>query len=200
MRRVNCILVFLLVPLTLSLFPITSVHAATFQPRGLQSSIAIQEEASGGFQSISAVFYSSGNESNGNMIYDTIVTVNWSGPLTGTSTSYERDVVYSNGTVADLGTGVFVGSFEGEPAGSMIDHYNGSFTDVNAKNVFRNATLNDSETFSGGNYGLTGLQVQVTDQAALTSCNSQQTSLNQETVCSGTGTYVVRSSVLVATP
>jgi len=202
MTRVSGILVFLLIPLTLSLLPMTHIQAATFRAKDLQSSQILQAvDASGGFQSISAAFYSGGTEPNGNRIYETVVTVNWAGPLHGTSTSYERDIAYPNGTVTELGTGEFIGSFEGQPSGSMIDHYTGAFTEIKGTNAFRNVTLNDVETFSGGNYGLTGLQVQVTDQAQLTSCNSQQTFLGQETVCSGTGTYIVTSSnVLVATP
>jgi len=201
MRRASRILVLLLMPLTLPLLPVTSVHAATSMATGLQLRILQEVDASGGFQSISAAFYPDGSEPNGNMIYETVVTVNWVGPLNGTSRSYERDTIYPNGTVAELGTGMFIGSFDGEPPGSMNDHYTGSLTGLNEKIVFRNATLNDVETLSSGDYGLTGLQVQVTEQAHLTSCNSQQTFFGQETVCSGTGTYVVTSSiVLVATP
>jgi len=202
MRRMSGTLVFLLIPLTLSLLPMTTIRAATLRTGGSQSSQIFEAvDASGGFQSISASFYSAGVEPNGNRIYETVVTVNWVGPLRGTSTSYERDIAYQNGTVTELGTGDFTGSFEGQPSGSMIDHYTGTFTVINGTNVFRNATLNDVETFSGGEYGLAGLQVQVTDQAQLTSCSSQQTFLGQETVCSGSGRYVVTSSsVLVATP
>jgi len=202
MRKVGSILVFLLIPFTLALLPMASVHAAPLRSRDLQSSRIFQAvDASGGFQSISTTLYSVENETNGNMIYETVVTVNWVGPLNGTSRSYERDTVYPNGTVDELGRGIFIGSFDGEPPGSMIDQYTGAFTGLNEKNVFRNATLNDAETFSGGNFGLTGLQVQVTEQAHLASCNSEQAFLSQETVCTGSGTYVVTSSiVLVATP
>jgi hypothetical protein len=149
-------------------------------------------DASGGFQSISIAFYPAQNETNGNIVYEDVVTVNWVGALNGLSRSYEKDMVCPNGTATDLGTGTFIGSIDGGPPGSMIDNYKGSF---NGSHGILNATQNDVETFSAGEYGLTGLQIQVTEQAHPTSCNSQQTLLGLETVCTGTGKYV-----LVATP
>ena len=175
MRRTSRLLVFVLMPLALSLTSITATHAST--PHW-------------GTLSFSTTSYSAQSEPNGDKIYDAMVTVNWEGPLTGTSVSYERDTVYPNGTVDQLGTGTYIGSFHGEPPGSLIDNYTGSFTDPST--IFQNVTLNDAVTFSDGTYGLTGLhEFQVTEQAQSTSCSFLQTLFGQQTTCIGTGKYAL---------
>ena len=76
----------------------------------------------------------------------------------------------------------------------MIDNYTGSFVEHSAMDLLQNATLNDTVTFTDGNYGLTGLQVQLTDQAQLTSCSTQQTLSGNQTTCIGSGTYALSAA------
>jgi len=187
MWRTSFVLVLLFTFLTLSLTAIAILHAA------LPAEINSGRFSTGGSHQVLwfiSTTLSAETEPNGDKIDDAVVTVNLEGPINGTTVSEERDTVYPNGTVAELGTGTFTGSFDGE-AGSMVDNYTGSFTDHTPNSIIQNAILNDTVTFTDGNYGLTGLDVQVTEQAQSTSCNSQQTFMGQETICTGTGTYAL---------
>jgi hypothetical protein len=195
MRRASSIPVLLLIPLRLSLTSITTIHAVTIRSVDHASDFgALPPEINSGRMSLSSAYYSAEPELNGDEVYDIVVTVNWVGPLSGTTVSEERDIVYPNGTVAELGTGTFTGSVDGRSPGSMIDNYTGSFVEQSAMNLLQNATLNDTVTFTDGNYGLTGLQVQLTDQAHLTSCSTQQILAGQQTTCIGSGTYALSAA------